>query len=76
MSRKQSREFVCKCVSIDDHIWWREVAYVDGNVAEEVVRCKNCLHFDGEGCTLFDFATPGMRQIGFCAWGDRRSDED
>lgn len=51
---------------------------------EEIVRCRDCKHYcestvdeDGEGepswCTYWGHEW--LRDDGFCAWGERRSDD-
>lgn len=44
---------------------------------EEVVRCENCVHYDGHtGCTLLDFAMDKDISEGFCAWGLAKDEEE
>lgn len=47
-----------------------------GELREEVVRCRDCIHFAsdeiGEYCTLLDFGPVIGMANGFCAWGERR----
>ena len=44
---------------------------------EEVVRCRDCVHYDGgTGCTLLDFAMSRDISEGFCAWGERLEDKE
>lgn len=65
-----SYERIGDCWSVDDQI---------ADPANEVVRCRDCRHFDsgevggGEwyGCELLDFAMPDMEN-GFCKWRQRR----
>lgn len=46
-------------------------------LGNEVVRCRDCEHYDGEcGCTLLDFAMSRGIEDGFCAWGERRDNAD
>lgn len=65
------REIICR--EIDE--------YVSEPTGEEVVRCRDCEHYDphctddgvcflpdGDG----DFARWEVKPDGFCAWGDRR----
>lgn len=62
-------EYVCELTDADLAAW-------DPDVREEVVRCRDCIHFAsdrlGECCTLLDFGTVGMAD-GFCSWGERRA---
>lgn len=41
--------------------------------AVPVVRCKDCKHYDGKWCLLFDMVNSDMGDW-FCADGERRSD--
>lgn len=44
---------------------------------ERVVRCGNCVHYDGDtGCTLLDFAMDKNIREGFCAWGLAKDEEE
>lgn len=40
----------------------------------EVVRCKDCLHFDGEGC-LKTHGEFEPNPIDYCSYGERRCEE-
>lgn len=42
-------------------------------ILERIVRCLNCVFFDGEGCNLLNFAHSDMAR-GFCAWGKESSE--
>lgn len=57
----------------DYNIERREKLFIDwfSIHGKEVVRCKECRWFE-KGCTLFDFYSIGMDEMGFCAWGDRK----
>jgi len=39
---------------------------------EDIVRCKECKYWDGEGC--YDLMTAD--ENGFCYWGERRDDAE
>lgn len=41
--------------------------------AVEVVRCKNCVHYDGEGC-LLTYGEFEPNSMDFCSYGERRND--
>ena len=52
-------------------------AWGDGVRAREIVRCRDCVHYETDevcdGCTLFDFADcSGSMVDKFCAWGEKR----
>ena len=42
--------------------------------AVPVVRCKDCKHYDGKWCLLLDMVNSDMGDW-FCAYGERRTDE-
>ena len=39
----------------------------------EVVRCKDCVHYDGEGC-LLTYGEFEPNSMDFCSYGERRND--
>ena len=41
--------------------------------AVEVVRCKDCVHYDGEGC-LLTYGEFEPNSMDFCSYGERRND--
>lgn len=41
---------------------------------ERVVRCRDCVHSDEDGCTLLDFSAVDWDGNGYCAWGKREGD--
>ena len=41
--------------------------------AVEVVRCKDCVNYDGEGC-LLTYGEFEPNSMGFCSYGERRND--
>lgn len=58
--------------------------YQQFSKCEEIVRCRDCKHYDPhltEGGVCFlpdgdgDFARWEVEPDGYCAWGERRSDE-
>ena len=55
--KKMLECFVEKCVEVD---------------AEEVVRCKDCVHYDGEGC-LLTYGEFEPNSMDFCSYGERRN---
>lgn len=68
------REFIIDAQSVDLHDGRRVCVPIQRR--EEVVRCKDCVHYDGgKGCMLLDFAMNRDISEGFCAWGKRLTDE-
>ena len=41
--------------------------------AVEVVRCKDCVHYDGEGC-LLTYGEFEPNSMDFCSYGERKDD--
>lgn len=45
-----------------------------GDRREEIVRCRDCVHFDSGSpipiCDLLEFGAPDQEERGFCAWGE------
>lgn len=74
----ERREFACWCQSIGDDMWWRERAYIDHTVAQEIVRCEDCKYYEPHlynniSCEMF---MQLMNPDDFCSKGERRNDED
>lgn len=60
-------EYIIECDYDFDEGW------IPGEHREEIVRCRDCAHFDtdefGGYCTLFDFEDFMGMENRFCAWG-------
>jgi len=65
------REFIFPCIDVVG-VMVPEHRYAE---LEEVVRCRDCRHFDNDsdlyGCDLLNFAMPHMED-GYCAWGVKK----
>ena len=47
------------------------------HVGEEIVRCRDCEHLNIVGeCPCGFWALEDMKLDGFCAWGERRTDDN
>lgn len=66
---KATIEYCGSCFSLDELEKCGEI-YVD---AVEVVRCKDCVHYDGEGC-LLTYGEFEPNSMDFCSYGERRND--
>ena len=56
-------EYICELENFD----------IPGNVREEVVRCRDCKHYeDYGGCCHRRYQPMAVTPDGFCAWGERR----
>ena len=51
-----------------------------GFAREEIVRCRNCKHYNNDGCSYFVLAKYILLHIdnldGYCAWGIRKEEYD
>lgn len=69
------REFIIAARSVTLHDGRRVCVPVQRR--EEVVRCRDCVHYDGHtGCTLLDFAMDKDIGEGFCAWGEHVTESE
>lgn len=51
-----------------------QAKYIESLGITEVVRCKDCVHYDGEGC-LLTYGEFEPNSMDFCSYGERRDND-